>query len=59
MADKVTFVYADDVVRLYDQGWSIRRVAGKFGCSYGFVRRLLLARGVRLRARGGRYPPVP
>jgi excisionase family DNA binding protein len=52
-----TSINNDDVVRLYDQGWSIREVAEKFGRDYSVIRRLLLERGVRLRARGGRYRP--
>lgn len=31
----------EDAVRLYDQGWSIRRVAAEFGLSYGAMRRIL------------------
>ena len=42
----------DDAVRLYQQGWSIRQVAGQFGCSYGQMRRILL-RNTVLRGRGG------
>lgn len=33
-----------DAVRLYEQGWSIRRVAEEFGFGYGKMRRALLAR---------------
>ena len=32
----------EDAVRLYGQGWSIRRVAEQFDCSYGKMRRMLL-----------------
>jgi hypothetical protein len=39
-----------DAVRLYDQGWPIRRVAEEFGVSYGRMRRILL-RHTTLRAR--------
>jgi excisionase family DNA binding protein len=31
-----------DAVRLYQQGWSIRQVAARFGCGYGAMRRILL-----------------
>ena len=31
-----------DAVRLYQQGWSVRQVAEKFGTSYGVMRRILL-----------------
>ncbi len=41
-----------DAVRLYDQGWSIRRVAAEFETSYGAMRRLL-ARHTTLRTRAG------
>jgi excisionase family DNA binding protein len=41
-----------DAVRLYEMGWSIRRVAREFDTSYGAMRRLL-GRHVRLRDRGG------
>ncbi|WP_285572976.1 helix-turn-helix domain-containing protein [Actinoallomurus iriomotensis] len=40
-----------DAVRLYDQGWSIRRVAEEFDMSYGAMRRLLV-NNTRLRDRG-------
>ncbi|GAA4492026.1 hypothetical protein GCM10023191_027090 [Actinoallomurus oryzae] len=46
---------ADDAVRLYEQGWSIRQVAQRFDVSYGAMRRLLRSR-VTLRTRGGRPP---
>jgi excisionase family DNA binding protein len=42
----------EDAARLYDQGWSIRRVAAEFGVSYGTMRRILLSR-TALRNRGG------
>ncbi len=31
-----------DAVRLYEQGWPIRRVAAQFNCTYGQMRRILL-----------------
>ncbi|MGH3376344.1 MAG: helix-turn-helix domain-containing protein [Actinoallomurus sp.] len=31
-----------DAVRLYEQGWSVRQVASRFGHNYGTMRRLLL-----------------
>jgi excisionase family DNA binding protein len=40
---------AEDAVRLYDQGWSIRQVAEKFDVDYSAMRRLLLRNGARLR----------
>ena len=43
---------ADDAVRLYDQGRSIRQVASRFECSYGAMRRILKHQ-VNLRNRGG------
>ena len=52
---------AEDAARLYDQGWSIRQVADRFGCGYGTMRRILRAQ-VTLRNRGGRpgsAPPAP
>lgn len=42
-----------DAVRLYDQGWDIRRVAEEFDLSYGQMRRLLL-RHTTLRGPGAR-----
>ncbi|MDN3359294.1 helix-turn-helix domain-containing protein [Actinomadura sp. DC4] len=42
----------EDAVRLYEQGWTIRQVARRFGCSYGVMRRLLGER-TTLRSRGG------
>jgi excisionase family DNA binding protein len=41
-----------DAVRLYGEGWPIRRVAESFDMSYGVMRRLL-AENTRLRDRGG------
>jgi excisionase family DNA binding protein len=34
--------WEEDAARLYDQGWSIRRVAAEFGVSYGQMRRILI-----------------
>jgi excisionase family DNA binding protein len=45
-------IMAEDAVRLYEQGWSIRQVADRFECSYGVMRRLLKSQ-VTLRTRGG------
>jgi excisionase family DNA binding protein len=45
----------EDAARLYVQGWTIRRVAAEFECSYGKMRRIL-AKQVILRNRGGRTP---
>lgn len=33
--------WEQDAVRLYAQGWSIRRVASEFGLGYGAMRRVL------------------
>jgi transposase len=41
-----------DAVRLYEQGWSIRQVADRFGFSYGVMYRILAGRAA-LRTRGG------
>jgi excisionase family DNA binding protein len=43
----------EDAARLYGQGWTIRRVAAEFDCSYSKMRRIL-AKQVLLRHRGGR-----
>lgn len=43
---------AQDAVRLYAMGWSIRRVAQESGTSYGVMRRVL-GRHLTLRDRGG------
>lgn len=43
----------EDAARLYDQGWSIRRVADEFGVSYGMMRRILM-KNTALRNRAGR-----
>ena len=40
---------ADDAVRLYQQGWSIRQVAEKFDVGYTTMRRILVRNGIRLR----------
>jgi len=45
---------AEDAVRLYSQGWSIRQVAEKFDHTYGAMRRLL-GKHTTLRNRGGNY----
>lgn len=44
--------WLDDAVRLYREGWSIRRIAEKFDVGYGFIRRRL-QKQVRFRDRGG------
>ena len=44
--------FAEDAARLYQQGWTIRQVAERFGCGYGAMRRILGGRVV-LRDRGG------
>lgn len=44
---------AKELVRRYDNGASIRALAGSIGRSYGFVHRVLTQSGVMLRARGG------
>jgi excisionase family DNA binding protein len=49
---------AEDAVRLYEQGWSIRQVAEKFDLEYSSMRRLLQRNGVRFR-RQGQYGPRP
>jgi excisionase family DNA binding protein len=43
----------EDAVRLYEQGWSIRQVAGAFGYGYGAMRRVLMRR-TALRPRSAR-----
>jgi hypothetical protein len=43
----------EELVRLYEQGWSVRQVAEKFGYSYGVTRRILMRHTV-LRSKGGR-----
>jgi transposase len=43
-----------DAVRLYYQGWSIRRVAAEFGTSYGVMRRVL-GKHVTLRISSGAH----
>jgi excisionase family DNA binding protein len=45
----------EDVVRLYQQGWSIRQVAARFAIGYGAARRILLHHGA-LRIDGKRTP---
>jgi len=47
---------ADDAVRLYEQGWSIRQGAARFGADYGAMRRLLRKR-ITLRTRNGNSLP--
>ena len=46
-----------DAVRLYEQGWPVRRVAEEFGVSYGAMRRLLM-RNTTLRGRGETPTPT-
>jgi excisionase family DNA binding protein len=43
---------AEDAVRLYEQGWSVRQVAEKFDSDYSTMRRLLKRNGVRFRRQG-------
>ena len=45
---------AEDAVRLYAQGWSIRQVAERFDLEYTTMHRLLKRNGVRFRPRGSR-----
>jgi excisionase family DNA binding protein len=40
---------AEDAVRLYNEGWSIRQVAEKFDLDYTTMRRLLKRNGVTFR----------
>lgn len=47
--------FGEDAARLYDQGWNIRQVAQRFGCSYGVMRRVLRTH-TTIRDRGGRPP---
>ena len=42
-----------DYVKRYNAGHSIRTIAADTGRSYGFVHRILVEAGVRLRQRGG------
>ena len=44
---------ATDLKGRYDSGESIRALAVATGRSYGFVHRLLIETGVKLRGRGG------
>lgn len=44
---------AADLARDYNGGASIRAIAVSIGRSYGFVHRILVEYGVRLRTRGG------
>ena len=44
---------ASDLKKKYENGKSIRDLAGETGRSYGFVHRLLSESGVQLRGRGG------
>lgn len=46
-------VLADDLVKRYSEGESIRALASATGRSYGFVHRVLTENGVSLRQRGG------
>lgn len=48
---------AEDAARLYEQGWTIRQVAVRFGRSYGVMRRILQSR-TTLRDRGGARHPL-
>ena len=54
--DEASRQMAEDAVRLYDQGWSIRQVAQKFDMDYTTMRRLLLRNRVRLRRQGTSEP---
>lgn len=44
---------ASDLRRRYDEGASIRELAGDTNRSYGFVHRILSESGATLRGRGG------
>ncbi len=43
----------NQVARQYDSGKSIRDIAALTGRSYGFVHRVLVESGARMRSRGG------
>jgi hypothetical protein len=47
-----------DAVRLYEQGWPIRRVAEQFDMGYGPMRRIL-SKHTPLRSRGGPMRQTP
>lgn len=48
-----------DAARLYEQGWSIRRVAAQFNCDYGRMRRILLNRTSLRDRKGARTSETP
>jgi excisionase family DNA binding protein len=42
VTEQLSWEFAEDAVRLYAQGWSIRQVATRFEVSYGTMRRVLV-----------------
>lgn len=56
-SDEAARQLAEDAARLYEQGWSIRQVAEKFGYSYGAMRRIL-RKNVTLRNRSATYANI-
>lgn len=49
---------AAELVKRYEQGASIRRLAESLGRSYGFIHRVLSESDVLLRGRGGNRHPA-
>jgi uncharacterized protein (DUF433 family) len=49
----ITGAQVSEAVRLYGEGWSIRRLAARYDRSYEMVRRALLRAGARLRPKNG------
>jgi len=43
----------DDIVELYEAGFSIRDLADRRGCSFGTMRSMLLEMGIELRKNAG------
>lgn len=46
---------ADEIIRLYREGYSLLEVAAKVGCTFQNVHQLLLKRGIPLRRQGATY----
>jgi hypothetical protein len=46
-------IQIEEAIRLYEQGWSLVKVADHFNCNRETIRQALMAAGVKLRPRNG------
>lgn len=49
----------EEAIDLYRDGWALRKIAARYGCSENTVRDLLVKAGEPRRPPGGGLPPGP